>query len=176
MYEINQIVSELLAETTEYHPLCDAISRDYDYFESVYGTLTQENAILLIQQSLLQKNLFSILSCALYFSDSQTISNAVFKSICSYPGAKKQKTLLKSIAHCPISFYQLQEICKRKICVEAFASLVVLYVQNPCFTVWDLQKLVGENMDFLVAIDWKGVLRDCAIDNHKREYIKTIMV
>ena len=173
--DINILVEEILFSPYAYSKkLCKTIIDDYDYFDNVGGVLKEENVKTLIQRSKKRKEISKILPKILYFSDEHTISDAIFTMLCSYPKKRYRNSLLTSIAHCKISFYQLHEICKRRICLEAFASLLDVYVENECFTVLDLQKLIEDNAEYLSAIDLKQVLKDYTSTGPKRNFLERL--
>lgn len=147
---------------------------DLDYFDDVYGFLSEENAVSLIRQSKWNHCVASLLPQLFQFSNEYTISDAVFEMLKAYPHKKIQKSIFISLAHCSISLYQLQYISQQKVCVEAFAALLDIYLEEKCFSCIDLKKLLADNAAFVPGIDWENILRNGKLDDAKREVVKAI--
>ncbi len=176
MENINSLVKKIISySSTDRKALCIQLFSDWDLFETFSGTLTEANALDLIKRSLYQHEVAVILPNILQFSDSHTISERVFSTLCRYPNRKLRKSLLISIAHCKISFYQLHEICRRKICVEAFASLLDMYVALDVFTIDDLKKLISDNQWCVRAINFRLILDNGISTSGKRLFIETLL-
>lgn len=162
------------ANTLARKKLCNWLNEDWDIFDAFSGTLTEGNAFELIKRSRYQREITVILPHMLQFSDSRTISERVFSSLCRYPNKRCRNSSLVSIAHCPISFYQLQEICKRKICVEAFAALFDMYAANDIFTVDDLKRLVADNKWCIKSVNFHAVLEDGIVSGEKKALVEML--
>lgn len=121
-----------------------------------------------------QREIAMILPRMLEFSDSRTISERVFSALCRYPGKKRRNSLLTSISHCRISFYQLQEICKQKICVEAFAALLDMYISYDIFSLDDLKKLCSENETFVCTINFRSLINEGITSLEKKEFAEAM--
>lgn len=172
---INSLAERIInANASERKILCNWLDEDWDIFDTLSGTLTEGNAFKLIKRSRYQSEITLILPHMLKFSDSHTISERVFSSLCRYPNKRCRNSLLISIAHCPISFYQLQEICRRKICVEAFAALLDMYAANDIFTVDDLKKLVADNKWCVRSVNYHAVLEDGIISGEKKAFVEML--
>ena len=173
--DINIVAERIInANTSERKTLCNWLDEDWDVFDAFSGTLTEGNAFKLIKRSRYQREITLILPHMLKFSDSHTISERVFSSLCRYPNKRRRNSLLISIAHCPISFYQLQEICRRKICVEAFAALFDMYAANDFFTVNDLRKLVADNKRCVRSVNFYAVLEDGIVSGEKKAFVEML--
>lgn len=172
---INILAERIInANAFERKTLCNWLDEDWDIFDTFSGTLTEGNAFKLIKRSRYQREITLILPHMLRFSDSHTISERVFSSLYRYPNKSRRNSLLVSIAHCPISFYQLQEICKQKICVEAFAALFDMYVANDVFTVDDLKKLVADNKWCVRSVNYHAVLEDGIVSGEKKAFVERL--
>ena len=87
---------------------------------------------------------------------------------------KCKKTLLVSLSHCKLSIYQLIYICELKICAEAFAQLLDIYLLEDCFTVYDLHKLLIDNHKYVKCIDFPNLFSDKAMekmDSAKKDFL-----
>lgn len=167
--DINQVARYLLRlPSREINRRCRNIIENYDYFDEVQGTLNSEHAKQLICKSYRYKMLAHILPSLLYFSDEHTITDEVFWMICHYIRKDVRRSMLVALAHCPISIYQLQSICEKNVCFEAFATLLYIYATNKCFTATDLKVLICENSRYLKAIDIESLLKEKMIDQEKR--------
>lgn len=106
------------------------------------------------------------------FCDKNSINDAVFNAIKHYPLRKVRNSIFISIAHCPLSFYQYNYINSLKICVEAFAALLDIYIYNACFSAYDLERLINDNPDFIGAIDIHKILSDCNVSPEKHAILR----
>lgn len=145
---------------------------DYDYFDDVHGYLSEENALALITESYERSELGQLLPQMFYFSNISTISETVFAAIMSYSVKEIQQDILIALSHCRISFYQLDIICRKKICIEAFAALLDIYLNESCFSTVDLSKLLCENTEFIHGIAWDMVLANEKLERNKIEIIQ----
>lgn len=172
---INILAERIInANVSERKTLCNWLNEDWDIFDAFSGTLTEGNAFELIKRSRYQREITVILPHMLQFSDSRTISERVFSSLCRYLNKRCRNSSLVSIAHCPISFYQMQEICRRKICAEAFAALFDMYVANNIFTVDDLRKLVADNKWCVRSVNFHAVLEDGIVSGEKKTFVEML--
>lgn len=173
--DINILAERIInANASERKTLCNWLDEDWDIFGTLGGTLTENNAFKLIKRSRYQREITAILPHMLQFSNSHTISERVFSSLCRYPNKSRRNSLLVSIAHCTISFYQMQEICRRKICAEAFAALFDMYVANNIFTVDDLRKLVADNKWCVRSVNFHAVLEDGIVSGEKKTFVEML--
>lgn len=169
--EINEITRFLLScsDMTADFP---ELFNDYDYFDDVQGYLSEENALAIITESYGRSEIRQILPQMFYFSNVSTISETVFTAIMSYGAKKIQRDILIALSHCRISFYQLDIICREKICMEAYAALLDIYLNERCFSAVDLSLLLRENTEYINAIAWDMVLSSKDLEQDKRETIQ----
>lgn len=106
------------------------------------------------------------------FCDKNSIDDTVFDAVKHYPLRKVRNNIFISIAHCSLSFYQYNYINSLKICIEAFAALLDIYICNECFSAYDLEKLLNDNRDFIAGIDIPKILSDCDISLEKRSILR----
>ena len=105
------------------------------------------------------------------FCDKNAIDDRVFNAIKHYPSRKIRNSIFISIAHCSLSFYQYNYINSLKICIEAFAALLDIYIYNACFSAYDLEKLLNDNIDFIAGIEFSKILSDCNVPVEKRSVL-----
>ena len=168
--EINNVVRRILSYTGT-NPENDEFLNDYDYFDDVYGYLSEENALELIAESHVRSEVCQILPQVFYFSNTSTVSETVFNAIMSYERKDIQRSILIALSHCKISFYQLFIICQEKVCIEAFAALLDIYLHESVFSTFDLSILLRENAEFIHGISWDVVLANKELEKNKREIV-----
>lgn len=168
--EINALAQYILSYSGDYSEL-EEVLISLDFFDEVYGFLSEENAIALITKSQEHNDMGWLLPQLFYFADANTISEVVFSMILSFKMKDVRRNILIALAHCNISFYQLEFICREKICIEAFATLLASYLVCNCFSTIDLSKLLSENVALLGGIAWDKVLENNNLDSNKRNIL-----
>ena len=170
MININDFLLECL---NNHMPKNKLTQFEDDYFnDEIYGIVKKDILLDFLKLSK-NSNLKKVLPFILSFSDKDSISTEVFEFIIKQFGRKERKSMLISLAHCNISFYQLTFIAKEKICFEAFAALLNMYLGNDCFSLYDLQNLIEENYCYLNTLDIDGISRDTKYDNQKVLLLQT---
>ena len=167
MVEINDFITNfLLHQKKEITP---------NYIETeVYGYLNSNNLLLLLEKSLTNRKIRSLLPFLLFYCNDKSVTVKAFELIKSYKFRKCRKTLLVSLAHCKLSVYQLMYICELKICVEAFAQLLDIYLLEDCFTVYDLHKLLIDNHKYVKCIDFSNLFSSEImekVDSFKKDFL-----
>lgn len=148
---INEVIYNFLNDSNYQHMVINEFEKDYDFFEhsiveeycKYSGTLDSKLVLELLDSY--NKKIKKIIPSILYYSDEQTITNEVFNKILSF-NKKYRKELLFVLAHCKISFYQLEYINKLQICDEAFCQLLYIYCTNVSFTAEDLKIFLKSNL------------------------------
>lgn len=168
MIEINDFVTNLVFhQKKEITP---------DYIESeVYGYLNSNNLLLLLEKSLTNKKIRSLLPFLLFYCNDKSVTVEVFELIKNYKFRKLKKTLFVSLSHCKLSIYQLMYICEMKICVEAFAQLLDIYLLEDCFTIYDLNKLLIDNPEYVKFIDFSSLFSDeimTKVNGSKKDFLR----
>ena len=169
--EINEIAKSLLSHS-DITSIFSDLFEDYDYFDDVYGYLSEENALALIIESYRRSEIQQMLPQMFYFSNIFTVSETVFTAIMSYSEKVIQRDILLALSHCSISFYQLDIICREKICMEAFAAMLDIYLIERCFSAVDLSILLRENTEYINAITWDLILSNKKLERKKRDTIQ----
>ena len=117
---------------------------DIDEFCNFSGKIKNDKLMKLLYASKKNKNVLKLLTKLLYYSDANTINDEAFNFIVKFP-KKIRRTFLIALAHCKISFYQLDYINNLNICKEAFLQLLDIYCENLCFTALDLKNFLIKN-------------------------------
>ena len=151
---------------------CKEINRTVDYFEDrqFVGVVSTESLRLLIRRSYTSRSVAGFLASILYFVDSDVLTDDVFQTLLHYPQKKLRRTFLVAISHCPISLYQLEAICKQRICSEAYAQLLWCAATNDCFTLLDVQRIVTENRQFRECVDYSRLVQDPTVSKSKQQF------
>lgn len=171
-YDVNDITEQFLhLRPKERRARFIAIYEDSAFFDDLYGTISAPNIVKLLKMSVWDKYIRYYLTRILEFSDERTITDEVFEKVKRYPWRKASKSFLISIAHCSVSVYQLHYICKKKCCVESFASLLQIYLNNECYSIYDVKCLLVENMCYWKAINWDALFA-LDIPQRKKEVVK----
>lgn len=143
------------------------VTDNWDYFDELDGILSETNAFHLIELGKQNKIVLDLLPQLFMFCNCSTISDTVFSQIQSYPCEGIKRSIFISLSHCQISLYQLQYICSQKVCFEAFATLLDVYLLNDCFFVYDVVYLLNTNREYLRCINW-----DSIFDNQRYTFEK----
>ena len=94
--------------------------------------------------------------------NTESISNEVFKKICNIKRKEIKRSLLVAISHIQISFYQVSQIAKMNICIEAFLQLIS-YSFNDCFSIYDLERILEDDVKHFVSyLDLDGLIKEKA--------------
>lgn len=148
------------------------IKQDVDFFENVDGELREELACNLLIAAQKNRTIEKYLQSFFWFSNKQTISDRVFQLITEISRSGVQRSIFIALAHCEISFYQMEYIARQKVCFEAFAWMLRNYLLYQCFSVLDVERLMSENLDFLKCIDWEAYLTSNKCPPSKKRIIE----
>jgi hypothetical protein len=173
--EINEIAKALVSysDITSVFP---DLFEDYDYFDDVHGYLSEDNALALIKESFGRSEIKQILAQMFYFSNVVTVSETVFTAIMSYSVKEIRRNILIALSHCSISYYQLDIICREKICMEAFAAMLDIYLNEYCFSAVDLSILLRENIEYINTIAWDLILSNKELERKKKDTIQEFLL
>lgn len=152
------------------------INNTVDYFEDcqIAGHISERSLLSLIRRSYTSPSTAGFLASALYFVDSEVLTDEVFQKLLHFPWQKMRRTFPVAISHCPISVHQLEAICKLQICGEAYAQLLWSIATNPTSTLSDVQRTVAENRQFFHCIDYAELAKEEQIGETKRQYFSEL--
>ena len=179
--EVNELV-EKLSDPNYFKYILNKLDEDPDYLDYSYikeyrkldGELTADSARFIIDKLCTNKGWQIIVGCLLFYSTSNTITEEIFSKIMHLRPSLRH-ICLESLAHCKLSVYQMEAICKMKRYEESFMQLLDIYLHNDCFTSVDLQVLLSNNTwapSFTYAI--KAILStDCSIIDAKKVVLKS---
>lgn len=168
--EVNLLAQSILSNPKQFSK-DKSFFEDFDFWDNVYGDLQEVYAYELIIKSMTNRNIAILLPFFMRHSNINTVSNRVFTLLKSYPRKKIRNSILISLAHCKISIYQLQYICQQKLCVEAFATLLDIYLKEQCFSCVDLSKLLEDNVNYIFGIDFAKIEEELSISLDKRKVL-----
>ena len=128
----------------EMNAVCDALFNDDDnddWFERAGRESSRETLLALIEKSYLLCGVVGFLGNLLCYVSSKAVTDDVFQKIIKYPSRSTHRSLMISLAHSQIAIYQLEYICSKQICTEAFCQLakqISMMMRNKSQLWWDL--------------------------------------
>lgn len=150
---INEVVYNLLNDSNYQQIIINEFKKNSGFFEhsiikeycKYSGTLDSKLVIeLLDSYKQCNNKIKEIIPSILYYSDDKSITCEVFNKILHLK-KKYCKELLFVLAHCKISFYQLEYINRLQMCDEAFCQLLYTYSFIDAFTTEDLIYFLKSN-------------------------------
>lgn len=173
VYHISRLADHIIRlPCRERRRFCNGITNEMLDADNVQfeGAISEEALIRLIRYGYTSAGVRGILSFALLSVTAEEITDAVFQKLLHFPWRKMRETFLMAIAHCPVSVYQLEAICRLQICTESYAQLIWHAAANDCFTLVDVQKIVAENRKFLSVVDYAGLAQNPRVSEEKRQF------
>lgn len=153
---INELVCNLLIDEKYQKKIIDEFKENPDVFEHSsieeyckYSSTLDPKVLLKLLNSYSKDNkkIKEIIPYILYYADEKSITDEIFNEILHFD-RNYRNTLLIVLAHCKISFYQLEYINKLQICDEAFCQLLYIYSTNEIFTAEDLKVFLQKTKKF----------------------------
>lgn len=141
---------------------------DIPEYRRFSGVMKSDKLIPLLYKCKKNKNISVIIPYLLYYADGSTITDDVFRIILRFP-KQLRHTCLISLAHCHISFYQLQYINNLEICSEAFCQLLSYYCRYACFSAQDLEIFLKscDLSRYMIIIDTFLQNNNCSMEKVK---------
>lgn len=177
IYNISEFVDNIVRlPWMERIQACHKLNARVVFFEDhrMTGIVSTTSLLALIRYSYISPSIAGFLARVLYYVNSDVLTDEVFQKLIHFPRRKLRRTFLVAIAHCPISVYQLQYICKLRICSESYAQLLYYAATNSCFTVVDVRRIVTENRQFFGCVDYLKLAENGNISEDKRLYFNEI--
>lgn len=160
----------------EMNVVCDALfNDDYndDWFEQAGQESSRETLLALIEKSYSLCGVVGFLGNLLCYVNSKAVTDDVFQKIIKYPSRSTRRSLMISLAHSQIAIYQLEYICSRQICTEAFCQLATIINTDSNFTITDLEHLLNNSKKMVKeAVPIEEYLMDDRISNEKKSMLK----
>lgn len=160
----------------EMNVVCDALfNDDYndDWFEQAGQESSRETLLALIEKSYSLCGVVGFLGNLLCYVNSKAVTDDVFQKIIKYPSRSTRRSLMISLAHSQIAIYQLEYICSRQICTEAFCQLATIINTDSNFTITDLEHLLNNSGKMVKeAVPIEEYLMDDRISNEKKSMLK----
>lgn len=165
--DINEYISKKL-KSQEF----DDSPWNEDFWGNIEGIPQSLYLVKILRFGKKHRSINCILPKIFEFCNKDSVDATVFNAVKHYPFRKVRNDIFISMAHCPLSFYQYNYINSLKICIEAFAALLDIYIYNACFSVYDLELLLNDNMEFIAGIDIQKILSNSDISSEKRSILK----
>lgn len=154
---INEFARQLIEGDVNLKEFCASLDDAQEYFEENYeGFLDSSKISTIIDISYNNKDLQYIIGGLLYCSNKDSITDEVFNKLLKFPKAMR-RTVLVSLAHCDISFYQLMKINKMQICTEAFGGLMNHMYTSDAFSAEDILQLLKDSE--YIKLIWKDTFK-----------------
>ena len=114
------------------------------------GVLSSDVLHQLIRKAKSSRSLQSMLAELLYLVDADSVTDKNFRQLLHFPG-KKRNTYLSALGHSDLSFYQMLELNRHSLSLEAFSYLLDVICTDAAFTTGDLIHVLQENKDVRVV-------------------------
>lgn len=161
---------------TEMNAVCDALFNDDDnddWFEQAGRESSRDTLLALIEKSYSLCGVVGFLGNLLCYVNSKAVADDVFQKIIKYPSRSTRRSLMISLAHSRISIYQLQYICSKQICTEAFCQLADIINTDSNFTIIDLEHLLNNSKKMVrEAVPIEKYLADDRVSSEKKSMLK----
>lgn len=161
---------------TEMNAVCDALFNDDDnddWFEQAGRESSRDTLLALIEKSYSLCGVVGFLGNLLCYVNSKAVTDDVFQKIIKYPSRSTRRSLMISLAHSRISIYQLQYICSKQICTEAFCQLADIINTDSNFTIIDLEHLLNNSKKMVrEAVPIEKYLADDRVSSEKKNMLK----
>lgn len=149
--EVNELVKRL-SDKNYLEYVLNKLDEDPDFldysrikeYRKLDGALTEDSANFIVEQLRADHKWQLLASELLYYATSASITDEVFGKILQLKPTLKH-ICFASLAHCKLSFYQMEAICNTHKYDEAFCNLLSVYIHNNCFTTIDLQVFLANN-------------------------------
>ncbi|CAM1379643.1 hypothetical protein FF3_01123 [Fretibacterium fastidiosum] len=160
----------------EMNVVCDALfNDDYndEWFEQAGRESSRETLLTLIEKSYSLCGVVGFLDTLLHYVNSKAVTDDVFQKIIKYPSRSTRRSLMISLAHSQIAIYQLEYICSKQICTEAFCQLANIINTDSNFTITDLEHLLNNSKKMVKeVVPIEEYLMDDRISNEKKSMLK----
>ena len=160
----------------EINAVCDALFNDDDnddWFERAGRESSRETLLALIEKSYSLCGVVGFLGNLLCYVSSKAVTDDVFQKIIKYPSRSTRRSLMISLAHSQIAIYQLEYICSKQICTEAFCQLANIINTDSNFTITDLEHLLNNSGKMVKeAVPIEEYLADDRVSNEKKRMLK----
>ena len=160
----------------EMNVVCDALfNDDYndEWFEQAGRESNRETLLALIEKSYSLCGVVGFLGNLLCYVSSKAVTDDVFQKIIKYPSRSTRRSLMISLAHSQIAIYQLEYICSKQICTEAFCQLANIINTDSNFTITDLEHLLNNSGKMVKeAVPIEEYLADDRVSNEKKRMLK----
>ena len=110
------------------------------------GVLSSDVLHQLIRKAKTSRTLQSMLAELLYLVDADSVTDKNFRQLLHFPG-KKRNTYLSALGHSDLSFYQMLELNRHSLSLEAFSYLLDVVCTDAAFTTG-----VGVFRDFVAQL------------------------
>lgn len=115
------------------------------------GVLSSDVLHQLIRKVKTSRTLQSMLAELLYLVDADSVTDDNFRQLLHFPG-KMRNTYLSALGHSDLSFYQMLELNRHSLSLEAFSYLLDVICTDTAFTTGDLIHVLQENKDVRVVV------------------------
>ena len=160
----------------EMNVVCDALfNDDYndEWFEQAGRESNRETLLALIEKSYSLCGVVGFLGNLLCYVNSKAVTDDVFQKIIKYPSRRTRQSLMISLAHSHIAIYQLEYICSKQICTEAFCQLANIINTDSNFTIIDLEHLLNNSKKMVKeVVPIEEYLVDDRVSNEKKSMLK----
>lgn len=160
----------------EMNVVCDALfNDDYndEWFEQAGRESNRETLLALIEKSYSLCGVVGFLGNLLCYVNSKAVTDDVFQKIIKYPSRRTRQSLMISLAHSQIAIYQLEYICSKQICTEAFCQLANIINTDSNFTIIDLEHLLNNSKKMVKeVVPIEEYLVDDRVSNEKKSMLK----
>ena len=144
-----------------------------DWFVRSGQEVTKEMLLMLIEKSHSLHGVAGFLGRLLVHVNGEAVTDDVFLKIVGHPSRSTRRSLMVSLAHSRIAIYQLEYICSKIICPEAFCQLIDIMSTDNNFTVIDLKRLLDRSRKMAKeAVPIERYLEDERISMEKKDMLE----
>ena len=140
------------------------------------GVLSSDVLHQLIRKAKTSRTLQSMLAELLYLVDADSVTDENFRQLLHFPG-KMRNTYLSALGHSELAFYQMLELNRHPLSLEAFSYLLDVICTDASFTTGDLIHVLRENKDVRVIVlrDFIAQVQENAENEDKLRIIEFLL-